>query len=113
MSLGSTLFGAALGYGIGGNERSAIGGAAIGYALNKFSHHQPLLGGACGKDKVFSPVSGRCITMGGSRHAGLKAGYTESQNNAMKKAIQLAKQRGYGDYSAQMRSMVSKAIREN
>ena len=112
MSLGSSLFGAAIGFGLGGNARSAIGGAAAGYALNKFAHHQPLFGGACGEGKAHSSETGRCIKIGGAAHRNLEGGYTEKQFEAMKKALHKARSKGYADYSPEMKIAIAKAIRK-
>ena len=44
-SLNSSLLGAAIGFGLGGTGRSAIVGAAAGYALNKVQQRKPIFGG--------------------------------------------------------------------
>jgi hypothetical protein len=113
MALSSSLLGAALGFGLGGNGQSAALGAAAGYAVNKFSHHQPLFGGACGEGRGHSPVSGHCIRLGGKAHASLVSGYSERQMEAMEKAIEKAESLGHAKSSREMKLLVSRAIRDH
>ena len=113
MALSSSLLGAALGFGFGGNGQSAALGAAAGYAVNKLSHHQPLFGGACVVGKGHSPITGLCITLGGKTHKNLSVGYNEKQLEKMKKAIQEAETIGYHKLSHEMKVMVARAIREH
>ena len=110
MSLGPSLLGAAVGFGLGGNARSAIGGAAAGYALNKIANHQPLFGGACGEGMAHSSETGRCIKLGGSTHRSLKNGYNKKQVRAIKKALEKSRENGHSN--EKMRSGIAKAIRK-
>lgn len=111
--LASSLFGSAVGFGLGGNGRSAALGAAAGYALNKLTHHKPLFGGGCESGSGHSPETGLCIKVGGPSHKSLKYGYSQRQTHAMHTALNKAREMGYSEESPQMRRMISDAIREN
>ena len=111
MSLGPSLFGAAVGFGLGGNARSAIGGAAAGYALNKIVNRQPLFGGACGEGMAHSSETGRCIKIGGNAHRNLESGYSDKQIHAMRKALEKATLKGHHEDHMKMRKIMANAIR--
>jgi hypothetical protein len=113
MSLKSSLLGAALGFGFGGNGQSAALGAAAGYAINKFSNHKPLFGGACEVGKAHSPATGHCITVGGATHKNLKQGYSQRQMDAIRNALHEGEKMGHHKHSHEMKVMVGRAIRES
>lgn len=104
------LFGALLGYGLGGNGQSAALGAAAGYSIQKASRHEPLFGGACTEGMAHSPLSGKCIKLGGKTHMGLSQSYSNKQIENMRKAIKEARANGYSNSSSQMKKLIIAAI---
>jgi len=111
MSNKNVAIGAALGLGVFGTlPAAALAGLGV-YGFQQLKNHQPLIQGGCSDGYGHSPMTGRCIAMGGKSHKNLTEGYSTAQLQAMNMAVRNARQMGFKDYSPEMRSMISTAIR--